>query len=79
LPGTYRIEASAQGFKQHTRRPIEVQVGAVITIDVALEIGQMSEKVDVVANAAPANTLFGQVTAMQGEARRIYAGLKLMF
>jgi hypothetical protein len=30
-------------------------------------------------NAAPANTLFGQVSGTQGEARRIFAGLKLMF
>ena len=32
-----------------------------------------------VPNNAPANTLFGQVTATQGEPRRISAGLKLMF
>ena len=44
LPGTYRIEVVAQGFKQHTRRPIEVQVGDVITVDVALEVGQLSRE-----------------------------------
>jgi hypothetical protein len=51
LPGTYRIEVVAQGFKQHTRRPIEVQVGDVITVNVGLEIGQLSERVEVVAEA----------------------------
>jgi hypothetical protein len=51
LPGTYRVEVTAAGFKQHTRRPIEVQVGDVITIDVTLEIGQQTEKVEVVAEA----------------------------
>ena len=30
-------------------------------------------------NAAPTNTLFGQVNNTVGEARRIYVGLKLMF
>ena len=30
-------------------------------------------------NAAPTNSLFGQVNAMQGEARRIWIGLKLLF
>ncbi len=30
-------------------------------------------------NAAPANSLFGQVTGTQGEARRIWIGLKLLF
>jgi hypothetical protein len=51
LPGTYRIEVVAKGFKQHVRRPIEVQVGSVITVDAALEVGQISEKVDVNAEA----------------------------
>ena len=51
LPGTYRIEVVAKGFKQLTRRPIEVQVGDVITVDAALEIGQLSEKVEVVGEA----------------------------
>jgi hypothetical protein len=30
-------------------------------------------------NAAPANSLFGQINGTQGEARRIYVGLKLLF
>jgi hypothetical protein len=30
-------------------------------------------------NATPTSTLFGQVTAIQGEARRIWIGMKLMF
>jgi hypothetical protein len=51
LPGTYRVEVGAQGFKQYTRRPIEVQVGDVITINVELQVGQVNERVDVVAEA----------------------------
>jgi hypothetical protein len=30
-------------------------------------------------NVAPANSLFGQINGTQGEARRIYAGLKILF
>ena len=30
-------------------------------------------------NAAPTNTLFGKVSGIRGEARRIFVGLKLMF
>jgi hypothetical protein len=30
-------------------------------------------------NTAVTNTLFGAITATKGEARRVYAGLKLMF
>jgi hypothetical protein len=30
-------------------------------------------------NAAPANTLFGSVNNTQGEGRRIYIGMKLLF
>ncbi len=51
LPGTYRVEVVAKGFKQLTRRPIEVQVGSLITVDAALEVGQLNEKVEVFAEA----------------------------
>lgn len=51
LPGTYRIEVVATGFKHYARHPIEVRVGDAITLDVTMEVGQVTEKVDVVAEA----------------------------
>jgi len=51
LPGTYRIEVTVTGFKQYTRRPIEVRVGDTMTLDINMVVGQVTEKVDVVAEA----------------------------
>lgn len=63
LPGTYRIEVSLQGFKSYTRRPIEVQVGDVLTLNVQLELGSMTESVDVVAEAPLLNAATATVSA----------------
>ncbi|MCL5744869.1 MAG: carboxypeptidase regulatory-like domain-containing protein [Acidobacteria bacterium] len=52
LPGIYRIDVTAPGFKQYTRRPIEVRVGDTVTLNITLSMGQVSEKVDVVAEAS---------------------------
>jgi hypothetical protein len=52
LPGIYRIDVKAEGFKQYTRHPIEVRVGDTVTLDISLDLGNVSEKVDVVAEAS---------------------------
>src|SRR5438270_8259807 len=35
LPGIYRIDVKAAGFKQYTRHPIEVRLGDTVTLDIA--------------------------------------------
>src|SRR6476660_335241 len=52
LPGIYRIDVKAAGFKQYTRHPIEVRAGDTVTLDMTLDLGNLSEKVDVVAEAS---------------------------
>ncbi|MCL4402700.1 MAG: carboxypeptidase-like regulatory domain-containing protein, partial [Acidobacteria bacterium] len=49
LPGTYRVEVKAQGFKLYTRQPIEVRVGDSITLDVTMELGDITQTVSVTA------------------------------
>src|SRR2546422_3815106 len=49
LPGNYRIEVEKQGFKRITREPVVVQVQQSTKIDVALQVGQVSETVEVIA------------------------------
>src|SRR5881409_2445707 len=49
LPGNYRIEVEKQGFKRITREPVVVQVQQSTKIDVALQVGQVSETVEVTA------------------------------
>ncbi len=51
LPGPYQIDVQAAGFKSYSRHPIEVHVGDVITIDVKLEVGTISQRMDITAEA----------------------------
>ena len=49
-PGRYTVVAEVNGFKK-TQHTIEVQVGDKITLDMALEVGSVSESVNVTAEA----------------------------
>jgi len=51
LPGPYRVEVTATGFKKYTQEPIEVRVGEAATVDVRLELGAVTETVKVTAEA----------------------------
>ena len=49
LPGTYVLEVSHAGFKTHRRGPIELRIDDRARIDVALEVGRVSDQVTVTA------------------------------
>jgi len=51
-PGTYRLEAQKQGFKTEIADKIVVPVAQVVTVDLTLQVGGQSEKVEV-ASAPP--------------------------
>ncbi len=51
LPGNYRLEVAKQGFKTFDRSPIELRVNDRLRLDVALEIGEVAERVTVTAEA----------------------------
>src|SRR5262245_23768158 len=51
-PGVYRIEAELPGFNKLTRGPITLLVSQTLAIDLQLQVGQISETVDV-TEAAP--------------------------
>src|SRR5690349_6699053 len=46
-PGTYRLEVQKQGFKTEVVEKILVPVAQVVTVDVTLQVGNQSEKVEV--------------------------------
>ncbi len=48
-PGVYRMSVTATGFKVYNRENIALQVGQIAGIDVALEVGQLTESVQVTA------------------------------
>ena len=48
-PGTYTISAELTGFKKEVHRGIELQLNQVVRIDLALELGSISDQVVVEA------------------------------
>ncbi len=48
-PSNYRITAQKQGFKNITREPIQLQVASTIQIDITMQMGDIAQKVVVVA------------------------------
>jgi hypothetical protein len=48
-PGRYRISAELPGFKRATREGIVLQIADRVTIDLKLEVGEISEQIVVVA------------------------------
>ena len=51
-PGTYRVEVEASGFQRTVRTGVVVQVSDAVQVDLALQVGSMSETVNV-SGAAP--------------------------
>jgi carboxypeptidase family protein len=52
--GVYTVAVSNSGFKTKTVAGVQLEVGQTRTLDVSLEIGEASEKVEVRIDAAPA-------------------------
>lgn len=63
-PGIYRLEAEAPGFKRFVRGGIAVEVNRALQIDISMEVGAVSEHVEVVAATPllePETSSLGQV------------------
>src|SRR5438477_6782259 len=50
-PGTYRVVATAQGFKQSVSSGVELQVNQAARLDIQLTVGAVTEQVNVTAEA----------------------------
>src|SRR5438094_7854271 len=50
-PGSYRLRTELPGFKAAVSEPFEVQVQQVVRLDMVLQLGQISETVEVAATA----------------------------
>lgn len=64
VPGRYRLSVELQGFKRYERGPMELRVGDALTIEVALEVGVVTDSVTVTTEAPmleAANANVGQV------------------
>lgn len=51
-PGVYTLTATAPGFKQFNRENITLQVGQIAGIDITLEVGAVTESINVTAEVA---------------------------
>ncbi|MEK7830971.1 MAG: carboxypeptidase-like regulatory domain-containing protein, partial [Acidobacteriota bacterium] len=51
IPGGYTLSIEAKGFKKSIRQNIEVRVGDKLQLDMALEVGAVTESVNVTADA----------------------------
>ncbi len=51
LPGAYRIEVEATGFKKYLRDGIALRIGDTLQVDTQLEVGGMEELITVTAEA----------------------------
>src|SRR5215471_10689533 len=50
-PGIYDINVEKEGFKSDTRKQIELQVGAVVRLNFTLEIGAVTQVLEVTGGA----------------------------
>lgn len=62
LPGTYRIQAELAGFKTWSRPQVELRVGDRLQIDIVMEVGSLTETVEVKAEAPVLESLTSTVS-----------------
>ncbi len=67
--GPYRLEASLPGFRKYAQTGIVLEVNSSPTVNVVMEIGQVSEQVEVQANAALVETRTAGIGAVVENAR----------
>jgi hypothetical protein len=51
VPGRYEVSAELQGFKKFLRRDVDLELGKTATVDVPLEVGALTETVNVSAES----------------------------
>jgi hypothetical protein len=60
-PGDYKLEITATGFKELNVAGLKVDVGSTLTYDATIEVGQLTESVQVEAHTSLVDTNSGQV------------------
>jgi len=66
IPGIYRVEAQAPGFKHYVRERVEASTGERIGLDIRLDVGDITETVNVTAETP----LLETATATTGQVIR---------
>ncbi|HEY0320727.1 MAG TPA: TonB-dependent receptor [Pyrinomonadaceae bacterium] len=61
-PGTYTVKITAQGHKTFTANNVKIDVGRDYSLNATLEVGEISESVEVVAGADVLNATNGELS-----------------
>jgi hypothetical protein len=61
LPGTYRVRVTLQGFKEYVKERVPVSANTVARVDVALEVGAITEAITVESERALLQTDSGDL------------------
>ncbi|HEV8131737.1 MAG TPA: carboxypeptidase-like regulatory domain-containing protein, partial [Acidobacteriota bacterium] len=61
LPGFYRVTAELTGFKKLTVEHVQVNVGQIATLDLRMQVGSVSEVVEVLGETPLVNTESGSI------------------
>jgi outer membrane receptor protein involved in Fe transport len=67
--GRYEVKAELQGFKTMAQSDVLLTVGDTVRLDFGLEVGALSEVVNVVSQAALVNTEEGRISSLVDEKR----------
>ena len=55
-PGTYQVQVTMPGFKRHVRENVVVTAATTVRLDATLEVGEVTESIEVSADAAQVQT-----------------------
>ncbi len=64
LPGGYRMEITASGFKRFIQQNLVVSAGSTVRVDATLQLGQVSETIEVTAAASTIQTDNAKVSTL---------------
>ena len=59
--GTYVVTVTQKGFKEYQQTDLVLDVNSALTVDATLQVGQVNEKVEVVANALHVESVSSQM------------------
>ena len=70
-PTQYEIVAEASGFRQYRRSGVELDASQSLTLNIELQVGAVTETVDVVGNAIQVNTTTAELSEVVDQSRII--------
>ena len=68
-PGPYRLEAEAAGFKKATASEIVLEVGSQVRVDVELQVGDVTQSLEVTGRPSLVNTENNQIGGVINQSR----------